>query len=506
MVVHMALAMARPWKHPKTGVYWFRKRVPASLQPSVGKSEEKFSLRTKDPAEAKRLHAAAIVKVDQRWATLREPPKTLTEMEAHELARPLFDWFVALHQDNPSEQTMWRMDLYERLWVRRDFLSIDFDVTKIDNDSPAIFSMEKLSTDGASWIATERGLPIDSLSHRRLERAVSHTLQRASQAIETMAKGGHLLYEPENATRKSEESHSTNPISFDELLNGWSDEKRPAEKTVYMWSNVCHAFTEFIGHSDASKVSPGDLIRWKESLVAAGYETSTIRDGKIGPLKAIMQWGVNNRKLNKNPAAKIVVGQRSGAGIRGFSDDEAAIIIQAALLSTDPVKHWLPILGCWTGERLSELAQLRKQDIVDINGIPCIQFVHEAGSLKNLGSERIVPIHPAMIDSGFINYVSKMQDGPIFKSVVPDRFGNRGGNATKVISRWVRSLGIVDKRISPSHSWRHRFKTLCRRYGVSLDISDALTGHGKKNVSAQYGEYPVEAIYRELVKIPKLGV
>jgi hypothetical protein len=27
MVVRMALAIARPWKHPKTGIYWRRKRV-----------------------------------------------------------------------------------------------------------------------------------------------------------------------------------------------------------------------------------------------------------------------------------------------------------------------------------------------------------------------------------------------------------------------------------------------------------------------------------------------
>ena len=32
MVVHMALAVARPWKHPKTGIYWLRKRVPDDLR------------------------------------------------------------------------------------------------------------------------------------------------------------------------------------------------------------------------------------------------------------------------------------------------------------------------------------------------------------------------------------------------------------------------------------------------------------------------------------------
>jgi hypothetical protein len=44
-VVHMALAMSRPWKHPKTGVYWLRKRIPDALQPLVGKREEKRCLR-----------------------------------------------------------------------------------------------------------------------------------------------------------------------------------------------------------------------------------------------------------------------------------------------------------------------------------------------------------------------------------------------------------------------------------------------------------------------------
>ena len=45
----MVLAMARPWKHPKTGIYWLRKGVPDDLRTAVGKREEKFSLKTRDP-------------------------------------------------------------------------------------------------------------------------------------------------------------------------------------------------------------------------------------------------------------------------------------------------------------------------------------------------------------------------------------------------------------------------------------------------------------------------
>ena len=38
-VVHMTLTMARPWKHPKTGLYWLRKRVPDALRGKLGRRE-----------------------------------------------------------------------------------------------------------------------------------------------------------------------------------------------------------------------------------------------------------------------------------------------------------------------------------------------------------------------------------------------------------------------------------------------------------------------------------
>ena len=82
----MPLAMSRPWKHPDSGVYWLRKGVPDDLRALVGKREEKRSLGTRDPVEAKRRHAEALAEIEERWANLRLGPKILTEKEAHQLA------------------------------------------------------------------------------------------------------------------------------------------------------------------------------------------------------------------------------------------------------------------------------------------------------------------------------------------------------------------------------------------------------------------------------------
>ncbi len=46
MVVHtMALALVWPWRHPKTGTYWFRRRVPKELLLLVGRSQERKSMK-----------------------------------------------------------------------------------------------------------------------------------------------------------------------------------------------------------------------------------------------------------------------------------------------------------------------------------------------------------------------------------------------------------------------------------------------------------------------------
>jgi hypothetical protein len=48
--------------------------VPEDLRELVGKREEKRSLQTRDPAEAKRRHAEALAEIEQRWANLRAGP------------------------------------------------------------------------------------------------------------------------------------------------------------------------------------------------------------------------------------------------------------------------------------------------------------------------------------------------------------------------------------------------------------------------------------------------
>ncbi len=91
----------------------------------------------------------------------------------------------------------------------------------------------------------------------------------------------------------------------------------------------------------------------------------------------------------------------------------------------------------------------------------------------------------------------------LFPDMTPDRFGRCGGNATKIIGRWVREQGIANPRKAPAHSWRHRFKDVCRNAGVERSVHDALTGHSSADVGDKYGlGYSLHVLAAAIAKLP----
>ncbi len=48
-------------------------------------------------------------------------------------------------------------------------------------------------------------------------------------------------------------------------------------------------------------------------------------------------------------------------------------------------------------------------------------------------------------------------------------------------------MGVTDPRKVANHSWRHRFKNVCRDAGVPKDASDRLAGHAEGGVGGGYG-------------------
>jgi site-specific recombinase XerC len=93
---------------------------------------------------------------------------------------------------------------------------------------------------------------------------------------------------------------------------------------------VVRQLAEFLGHDDAKRVTTENLIGWKQSMVEAGLRPKTIQDAKLAPLRAIFQWGVQNRRIASNPAEGVSLDVRTKQGEkkRSFTDEEAKVTAQ----------------------------------------------------------------------------------------------------------------------------------------------------------------------------------
>ena len=301
-------------------------------------------------------------------------------------------------------------------------------------------------------------------------------------------------------------------LSFQDMIDGWKLERRPKQKTADTFTQKLRLFERSLGEGRGiATATAKDANAWKAARLAEGQTPKTVQND-LYAAKAVFGWAAENLRLASDPFAGVRLttkGRAKKSNRRPYSDDEAVRILRATRAEKKPAKRWIPWLDACLGVRVSEAAQINRDDFECHGQIWLLRVTElmdddedeqdqypvkpnsngEIRSTKNENSERILPIPSILINEGFIEFVKGVKRGqPIFADVEPDMYGSRGGNASKQIRRFVRvKVGIKDRRIAPNHSFRHWFKDVCRNSGLTEEIHDALTGHAGKSAGRKYG-------------------
>jgi integrase len=80
---------------------------------------------------------------------------------------------------------------------------------------------------------------------------------------------------------------------------------------------------------------------------------------------------------------------------------------------------------------------------------------------------------------------------------------SRAAQVRQRLAAWVGSLGVKGKELSPNHAWRHTFKQIADRHGISERTSDSITGHAHKSAGATYGEATLGDMAKAMKNFPK---
>lgn len=540
------IQMTRPWRHPKSGVYYFRRAIPKALRPLAGGHHEyKRSLHTKEAGAAKRLYADAAAICDDQFSQLRatlasspapallkpsDDPEALPQHHdtigrgaLRALAAELGAEILAGHWNDPAPDHAF--DLKHSFpegpwgtpndpWAGRRFVIIK------GKRASRRASEQTFVADPARDFLTRRGITLSAAEWEAFCQLAAPQIDDALAGLQRRWRGeesgtslatvaGKITFSPPRAPK----------VSFEELLEGWRRERKPKLATVETYRSHVAEFARFVEHDDASRVTPEDVLRWKDHLLEGGnLSAKTINEKRLAALKSVFGWGKDNRKLSSNPAQGVSVKSKAPARTRskGFTDKEAQTILRAALEASTTksgalspknlaARRWVPWLCCYSGARVAEIAQLRKADLKQEAGVWVIVLTPEAGSIKS-NVYRRVPLHSHLIELGFLKFVSRAPAGPLFFDPARGRKENpRKPPAQTVankLAKWVREIGVTDRRVAPNHGWRHRFATECRRHGVSEGAEMALKGHAPKTVGQSYGDWPVEVLAQELAKMP----
>ena len=253
-----------------------------------------------------------------------------------------------------------------------------------------------------------------------------------------------------------------------------------------------------------------NLAHWRDSLIATGRSAKTVSGKDLAAVRAVLTWAFVEARLPSNESALVhqEVPKKVQSRERGYTTREAIKILKVSLcyqpsISSNPsncesshitaAKRWVPLLCAFTGARVTEITQLRKEDITHEDNQWQLRITPDAGSVKS-GQYRDVPLHRQIFDIGFIDFVNSSSPGPLFHAARSQEKFLAGARATSGrLSQWLQSLNLVPDGIQPSHGWRHRFKTQGRELGMSDRVIDAIQGHASRTEGDNYGDITVTA-------------
>lgn len=492
----MVLAMASPYPHQKTRTYWLRKVVPQPLRAIVGKRELTATLGTKDPAEARRKAPAvmerfnAIIESAKAQHQGRAPSLSVRELDA--ILGGIVRKQIAQHADNPEDVEFWG-----------EFADAYKDRFEPEDEGPGarrFFSPDNHAREEVAALLEAEGITADRAT---LNKAAERWAMMQVRFAQQMARHSDGDWRPDPIlealpapTRRDTPKVAAGFVPISSLVEGWARENGKTGKALYDRQRTAENFKAFIGHDDAARVTAEDAVRWKEARLAAGRSPKTVAND-LNEMQPIWRWAKANKKLSfaENPFAGIAPREKktSRRARVPYTDAEARQVLEAARRETGALR-WLPWVLCFTGARLGEVCQASKEDVKRHGaGGPWVLHIHEEGegsTLKTPHSERMVPLHPALVAEGFLDHVHALPAGsPLWPDIKPDVFGTRKGTATKRHGRWVRQrVGITDERKDPAHAWRHLFEDRAHQANVPQNITDALMGHlDTRNEGVNYG-------------------
>ncbi|WP_234149566.1 site-specific integrase [Sphingobium sufflavum] len=478
-------------------VYCTRLVVPPRLRPIIGKSDLGRSLKTKDAKEAQRLYPAWLATAQ---ATIDAAEQELARQQASvdEQAAP-FDPFGGMTQEEAETRQ-------RQQWA---------DAWKISAEDDRI-------TDAEAWLA---GLPDDhpAVIVRNEERARGDRYEgryRRRKQRDVARPPAEKMRSDSVSLREGSEPERKGVYLDTDIVDGWAAERKPTARGKDAYWRDAKLFNTLMGRKSVELITKTDVMAYKRLLIADPKRSQVNVRDRLAYLRTLLEWAAQNDVIADNPARDVKMAvKEKRAKRKDFSADDLNALFacpvhalgQRPKGSFGEAAYWLPLVAIYMGARREEIGQLRVSDVRleayideadERREAWCIDVIEmgddddEGAALptavKNEASMRLVPIHPKLIELGFVDYVQNLPDqsGRVFPELKPVGIGQKLTDKWgQWFTKYKRACGITDK-LKVFHSLRHTWKTHAGNMGMPERVQRQFMGHEGKDAAEKYGSAP----------------
>ena len=254
-----------------------------------------------------------------------------------------------------------------------------------------------------------------------------------------------------------------------EAKANWADRECKTQRLLF------DAFIKCVGDVDITTLTKQSAVQFKNSLKNSAITINK----KLYKLQALFEY-IHNHYETHNIFNGLLIKRVTAQSKRvAYTNSEVKTLLTFAdgLKAKHQYRKYLVYLSIFTGCRANELCQLRKADIVNIQGNWCLSINedHDDKSLKTPSAKRIVPLHTQLLKSGFLEYIQRFdEDARLFPELT---FAD--GGFSKYYVAWFGRCNPINSR--NLHELRHTLATRLKESNCSLQVAAALLGHSTGN-------------------------
>ncbi|MCW5640981.1 MAG: site-specific integrase [Rhodoferax sp.] len=493
-----------PYMFVRNGVYYFKRKTPAKvvrLRPSIRLQVWK-SHKTSDLSVALKKHSIQMQKFDEavndalfelgasarRVVNFRPRGQGTTQYLLPEHLPSLLKRYEYLYLKSGDE---------ERLGASEEWLAEEraYQVECLRRQKHQFASLNlDCMEETATWLLDIERLiapPNSEVRKMLLHRLLACDVVLIEEQIRRIDGGSYELPRSEPLGPRQL------PTMLDMFMR-WRDSEARNPRTVATYEGFVREFEALCGALPVQAITVDHVNRFRDHLASDGLIRATV-ENYVGALGTLVRAGATPdaqdsklTKLNVFDFAQLkCVPKRDDSELRrAYEVSELNVLFQsrrytqgsAPMGQTNESSFWAPVLGPFVGARIEEIAQLRIEDVMCINGVWALRIcsLDADQKLKTASSYRMVPLHEEVIRCGFLAYAAKqkrMGHKRLFPSL---RNRNKHRTWSNALGKWyssyIDSIGLIDTRLS-FHSHRKTFKQRLTLCSVEDEVRDALTGH-----------------------------